>query len=76
MHFLARLIITLLGCMALVAIIRICLKFVTNQIIEEFLNYRQLSEQILEKNFKFDDIRKKSIMLLLASKTSPIIFIN
>jgi len=38
-----------------VAILRICLKFVTNQIIEEFLNYRQLTEQVLEKKFKFND---------------------
>jgi len=38
-----------------IAILRFCLKFVTNQIIDEFLNYRQLLEQVFEKKFKLDN---------------------
>lgn len=59
MHFLARLTFIMFFCTVGIAILRICLKFVTNQIIENFLNYRQLSEQVLEKNFKFDDKKGK-----------------
>jgi len=59
MDFLTRLIFILLGCSVVIAIFHIYIKIVTIKIIEKFLSHAQLSEQVFEKELKYDKKEEK-----------------
>ena len=59
MNYFLRTIITVFGCIVLVETMKFILKFAANDIIQKFLSFRQLSEQVSEKKFEFEDKEEK-----------------
>ena len=70
MNYFLRTIITVFGCSVLAEMIKFILKFLTNQIIQEFLSYRLLSEQVTEKKFEFDN-KKQKYVVFISFKDEP-----